>query len=434
MGKKLLYIFLLLLFPASLLLAENKDVTIDISKFDSRKINIAVAPFTELEVLDEENMGAQIAAIIKNDLNLSGYFTIADGINEEKLQSAGLDFNELGQQGVDAVVKGTITKKDDLYLVECYLYDTASKVRVTGVRYKATKTILRKSVHDFSDEIVFRYTGEKGIAHTQICFVGDLKGQREVYLVDYDGYGLRQLTKENALVMLPKWTPDGKKIIYTSYRDNNPDLYSIKENGTGRKMLSGFQGLNSMARFSPDGKSLVIVLSKDGNPELYLLTPGGEIIRRLTNNKTIDTSPSWSPSNRDLVFINDRTGIPQMFVMDIDGANVRRLTYNNIYTDSPEWSPTGERITYVCRMPNGEFNIFTTDVSGNYQQQLTKGTKRNENPSWSPDGRFLVFVSTRNGKSQLFVMNNDGSNQRPLFPAEFEDQFKGDFHTPNWSP
>ncbi len=434
MSKKALYVVVLGLLSASLLLAANKDVTIDISKFDSRKINIAVAPFSELGDLGEENLGTQVAAIIKNDLRLSGYFTIADRVDEQELQSSSLDYNELKDQGVDAVVKGTIIKKDNQLLLECYLYDTTSKVRVAGVRYKAIKSILRKSIHDFSDEIVFRYTGEKGIAHTRICFVGDTKGQREIYLVDYDGYGLTALTKENALVLLPKWTPDGQRIIYTSYKDNNPDLYIIKDNGTGRKMLSGFQGLNSMARFSRDGKSLVIVLSKDGNPELYLMTPAGEMIRRLTNNKRIDAAPSWSPSNRDLVFISDRTGVPQMFITDIDGANVRRLVYSNTYTDSPEWSPTGERIAYVTRMAKGEFNIFTTDVSGNYQQQLTKGTKRNENPSWSPDGRFLVFVSTRNGKSQLFVMNNDGSNQRPLFPGELDDQFKGEIYTPCWSP
>lgn len=434
MNKKVLYVFLFCMLSVSLLTAENKDVTIDISKFDSRKIKIAVAPFSELENKSEDNLGAQVTAIIKNDLKLSGYFAIADLIDEKKLKSNELDFIELNAQGVDAVVKGTVVKKGDLIIVECYLYDTASKVRVAGVRYKASQAILRKSIHDFSDEIVFRYTGEKGIAHTRICFVGEINGQREVYLVDYDGYDLRPVTKENSLVILPKWAPDGKRIIYTSYKDSNPDLYSITENGTGRKLISGFQGLNSMARYSPDGKSLAIVLSKDGNPELYLLTPSGKIVRRITFNKRIDSAPSWSQSNRDLVFISDRSGTPQLYVTDIDGVNVRRLVYGNVYSDSPEWSPTGERIAYVSRMQKGEFNIFTTDVSGNYQQQLTKGTKRNENPSWSPDGRFLVFVSTRNGKSQLFVMNNDGSNQRPLFPGEFGDQFKGEIHTPSWSP
>ncbi|MBI5554842.1 MAG: Tol-Pal system beta propeller repeat protein TolB [Elusimicrobia bacterium] len=434
MGRKSFWALVILILAAAPLGAENKDVIIDISRFDSHKINVAVAPFAAWEEIGEDNLGVQIAAIIKNDLNLSGYFTIAEGLDEQKLQSSNLDFSELSRQGVDAVVKGTITRKDDLFILECYLYDTASKVRITGVRYKASQAILRKSVHDFSDEIVFQYTGRKGIAHSKICFVGDLKGQREIYVVDYDGYDLNAVTKEKALVLLPKWTPDGKKIIYTSYKDGNPDLYIINENGSGCKMLSGLQGLNSMARFSPDGKSLAIILSKDGNPELYVLSPAGEIVRRVTNSKSIDSTPSWSPSNRDIVFISDRTGIPQLFVTDSEGVNVRRLIFSNIYTDSPEWSPTGERIVYVSKMQRGEFNIFTTDVSGNYQQQLTSGTKRNENPSWSPDGRFLVLVSNRNGKSQLFVMNNDGSNQRPLFPGELADQFKGEIYTPCWSP
>lgn len=427
-------IFMLGWLVAAQVWAENTEVNIDISRFESRKINIAVADFSDAAEAKAEKWGQKITAVVKNDLILSHYFNVTDAVEQNKkdLKVFNSYLGELNNLGVDVLIQGRVSLSKDRLQLDCYIFDVATQKQVVGLRYTTTRTSFRRMAHDFSDEIVYRYTGEKGIAHTKICFVGGRGQNRDVYIVDYDGYGLRQLTRENSLVLLPKWSPDSKKIIYTSYYDKNPDLYSINTDGTGRKMLSGFQGLNSMARFSFDGKYIAIILSKDGNPDLYLLNGSGDLTQRITNSKSIESSPSWSPSNRDLVFVSDRAGSPQLYIIDIDGVNLRRVTYNNNYNDSPDWSPTGERIAYVVRQ-KGEFNIFTTDINGNFQQQLTSGTGRNENPAFSPDGRFIVFVTDRNNKSELYVMNNDGSEQRPLFPSELRDQFSGEVYTPSWS-
>lgn len=433
--KYVLLVMILVLMGGMRTGAEPTDVVIDISRFASRKINIAIADFADSSLdASKKNLGKEFAKIVKNDLRLSGYFTVVEDIDQKKFQSQKeMDFSELHNFSVDIAINGTLKiSNDSKVLVECFIFDVASKKRVVGLRYSNVPAIFRTMAHDFSNEVVLRLTGEKGIAHSRICFVGERDKKREVYVVDYDGFGLTKITSENSLVLLPKWDPKAEKIIYTSYQDGNPDLYSIYANGGGRKMLSGIQGLNAMARFSPDGEKIALVLNKDSNPEIYILNTSGKIVRRVTSNKAIDASPSWSPSNKDIVFVSDRSGIPQLYVTDIDGINVRRLTYTNVYSDSPDWSPTGERISFVMRK-KGEYNIFTTDVNGTIVEQLTSSMSRNENPSFSPDGRFLVFVTNRRGKSELFVMNNDGSNQRPFFPDELKDQFKGEIHTPCWS-
>lgn len=415
--------------------AEPTDVFIDTSMFASRKINVGVVNFTELSLdASKRSLGVEFTKIVKNDLQLSGYFTIIGDIEQKKFQYRELvDYAELSNLGVGILINGTIKiDENEKVIAECYVFDVASQKRIFGLRYTNTPAIFRRMAHDFSNEVIFRLTGDKGIAHTRICFVGEKNRKREVYVVDYDGYNLAQVTKEDSLVLLPKWEPKGEKIIYTSYKEGNPDLYSIYAHGGGRKMLSGAQGLNAMGRFSPDGEKIAIVMNKDGNPEIYLLNSRGTLLQRLTNNKAIDVSPAWSPGNRDLVFVSDRSGVPQLYVMDSDGVNVRRLTYTNIYTDSPDWSITGERIAFVMRN-RGEYNIYTTDVNGTITDQLTRSTARNENPSFSPDGRFIVFVTNRRGQSELFVMNNDGSNQRPFFPDELKDQFRGEIYTPCWS-
>lgn len=76
---------------------------------------------------------------------------------------------------------------------------------------------------------------------------------------------------------------------------------------------------------------------------------------------------------------------------------------------------------------NGEINIFMINAGGSGLLQLTSGTKANEYPSWSPDGSMIVFSSNRQGKRKLFVMNSDGTNQRPLLQMDGEQQ------QPSWS-
>lgn len=76
---------------------------------------------------------------------------------------------------------------------------------------------------------------------------------------------------------------------------------------------------------------------------------------------------------------------------------------------------------------NGEINIFTIGVDGSGMLQLTSGSRNNEYPSWSPDGSMIVFSSTRDGRRKLYVMNADGTNQKPLLRMQGEQQ------QPSWS-
>ncbi|HDY88755.1 MAG TPA: Tol-Pal system beta propeller repeat protein TolB, partial [bacterium] len=140
----------------------------------------------------------------------------------------------------------------------------------------------------------------------------------------------------------------------------------------------------------------------------------GKNIRRLTNHNKIDCSPSWSPDGEQLAFTSDRTGQPTIYVMKRDGSNAHRLTNNiNAYEDSPCWSPRGDRIAFVVLFDRS-FDIATVSPSGDDVVIITSGQGSNENPQWSPDGLRIVFSSSRLGGKNLFIMNRDGTNVRPL--------------------
>ena len=113
--------------------------------------------------------------------------------------------------------------------------------------------------------------------------------------------------------------------------------------------------------------------------------------------------------------------------MNRDGTGVHRLTSNiGTYEDSPRWSPRGDRIAFVIMSDFG-FDIATVRSTGEDMVMLTFGSGSNENPQWSPDGLRIVFTSTRMGGNNLFIMNWDGSNVRPLTR-------NGKSLSPSWAP
>jgi TolB protein len=283
--------------------------------------------------------------------------------------------------------------------------------------------------HRFADELVFRYTGEPGIARTKIAYVSELGTARELFVMDYDGYDPRQLTADGFLNLMPRWSPDRRFLVFTTYRNRNTQDIDMIELATGKRWTLVAQGgLNITPALSPDGKALAYSSSHEGNAELYRLDTHTKAVQRLTTNAAGDLSPTWSPSGRELAFTSDRNGGPQIFLMSADGSNVRRLTFDGDYNAAPAWSPRGNWIAYVCRTPKKEYKLCVITPDGQKHLQLTTGLGVDDSPSWSPDGRHIVFSSAVDGKSQIYMINADGKDLERI-------TFTGIHNSaPSWSP
>ncbi len=398
------------------------DIYLDVSKAKYRKIVIAVPDFGGDAV-----SGAEVAKIVTGDLKFSGYFETVDNASflKEAASKGEADFGEWMNLGAELLVRGKITPGDEIIL-ECRLYDLKQRRQILGKRYKGEKQMLRRMVHRFSDQIVRRVTGQQGICMTNIAFVSNSSGHKEICIMGYDGHNLVRETQERSLTTAPSWLPDGKRIAYTTYREGNPDLY-IKNIGSDKVVrLCTFQGLNYGAAFSPSGKRFALTLTKDGNAEIYVFKSNGKGEKRLTHHPKIDCSPSWSPDGKFIVFTSGRAGGPHIFVMEAGGKVLKRLTDVG-YNDSPEWSPRADRIVYSSQR-GAHFDIWIMNTDGSGKKQLTSNAGDNENPSFSPDGRHVVFSSTRDGNKNIYVMDVDGSRQTRL------TFMKGDNEYPCWSP
>src|SRR4029079_1579802 len=137
----------------------------------------------------------------------------------------------------------------------------------------------------WSADIVRYFTGEDSFFTTQIAFSAPTgAGQRDIYVMDYDGHGARKITSNGSQNILPAWSPSGDRIAFTSFLRGNPDLYVVSTGGGRAERIADYPGVNMGASFSPDGSKIACTLSKDGNSEIYVLNPDGSNPRRLTNN------------------------------------------------------------------------------------------------------------------------------------------------------
>lgn len=422
-------IFLLVLFlvvPPVALYAQPDYI--EVNAPGSRQLKLAVDHPLSPDVPAISDAAKLVSDVIAYDMNMAGVVTAESRSQQPvagNLSLVDVDFVPWLSAGYDLLVRSGYSLKGEQLTIEFRLFDVINRKLITSKRYLGTAKDLRRFSHMFADEILRAITGEKGAFTTKIAYVSTQTGNKEIYVMDWDGNKPLPLTKNGSINLNPDFSPDGREIIFTSYKRGNPDLYRRLLSNTAEVALSGRKGLNITGNWSPDGSKIALALSKDGDAEIYTLDKNGAHPTRLTINPALDLYPAWSPDGKQLAFVSDRLGKPQIFVMNADGSDVRRLTTSGNYNVNPRWSPKGDRIAY-SRMTNGGFNIFTVSPDGSSDIQLTSDGN-NENPSWSADGRMICFSSKRSSGGGVYVMRADGAGQTKV------SQGKGAFFQPVWS-
>lgn len=323
---------------AGILESGAADVFLEATRPDFQRISLGVVGIQNGGGPDW--LGGRLEEVLKKDVKRSLVFDLIDlpsiGIKARDVGNGMTNgskavFKQAAENGVSVLVWGKAGTKDgekdgDINM-EGFVYDSGSDEIVGGKRYAGSPSVVRLMAHRFADELVFRYTGEPGIARTKIAYVSAQGSARELFVMDYDGYDARQLTADGFLNLMPRWSPDRRFLVFTAYRDRNTQDIDMIELATGKRWtLVSYGGLNITPALSPDGNFLAFASSHEGNSEVYRLDTRTKAIMRLTVNPSGDLSPTWSPTGREIAFVSDRGGGPQLFLMSSDGSNVRRLT------------------------------------------------------------------------------------------------------------
>lgn len=411
------------IFPAPM--AGQPEVQIELKRETRPEVAIAVQNFKLAEdSKDPAGTGEDGRNILENDLKLSEIFlpinrAVFQEQEKKERDSSGVDYAAWSALGVQWVIKTEygINPASKNFTCVFRLYDAVNRKFLIGKRYTGTQDFLRRTMHRFADEVVAQLTGKRGVAETRIAFLSKEDGNKEIYTVDFDGFGLQKLTRDRSVALSPAWSPDGNYIVYTSYAEHNPDLVMIDGYGKGRRPILKLPGLNAAPSWSPDGSKIALALSKDQNSEIYVLEKNLRLTR-LTRHFNIDTSPSWSPDGKQIVFTSDRsgTGSPQIYIMDSqlgDQAKVERISFDSSYNDNPAWSPDGDKIAHTARVGR-KFRIKVYDIGTKKADELSSEPGSHEGPAWSPDGRFIAYGRTENGKMDIFIKRVGGEKSRQL--------------------
>jgi TolB protein len=401
----------------------------------SASFPIAVMPLRNLGGDEGGTLGKRFAAVLSRDLDLSGYFRLVDRKTFIEDQSSGItasevDFVGWAAIGAQGVVKGGVTVTGNTVSVEFRLFDVPgrSEVAQVGKRYTGATADLPRMAHKAADGILEFLTGERGPFDSVIALVSTGGGRlKDVYRYTFDMDAPVRMTDERSIVVSPRWRPDARAILFTSYRQHQPKLFQVGLSTRQVAPVVGGPGMVLDGAWSPDGGHLAVTRDVGGNTDIYVTDANGQNPRRITDHWGIDVSPAWSPDGRLIAFCSARTGSPQIYVMAPDGSGLRRVSQSGNYNTSPAWSPKGDRLAWTTRTGGGVFQIVVAGADGSGARIVTSQGS-NENPAWGPDGRYLVFSSRRGGQHRLFLTDRDGKTLKQLTNGP------GDDTSPAWSP
>jgi len=432
MKKYEISIFVLMLLTSPFGLLRAQSIVVQDARDSS--IPIAVQEFLREPPTPEIiQASVDIEAMLSADLIFSRLFKLVpqEAFAEQKVSGPieVLRVDLWKSSGADYVVRARLKKVDDAMTMDAYVFNTLSGKTLLKRTYQTRRKDYTILAHQLGDDIVELVTGEKGLFSTKIAFVYQPPGSRlkEVWAMDFNGRNSVPLVQNGRTNLSPKWTIDGRDIVYTTESLKGWNLSKTSLGGKSSSITS-VPGSALGPTMLPNGRDMVVSLSKDGNNELYIVGLDGKIKERLTKRDEIDIAPSVSPDGKKICFSSGIQNALHVYIMELATKTVNKITRVGIFNDTCAWHPKENRILFSGMDLDREFDIFAMDDQGNNMERLTYDAKNNEAPDWSPDGKLIVFGSRRSGRYEIFVMRADGTQVVKI------TDLPGAASQPTWSP
>lgn len=249
---------------------------------------------------------------------------------------------------------------------------------------------LDENVKALADDLIYAVTGKPGLATSQIAFVSDATGRKQIYICDSDGGNVQQVTRDPFGAVSPSVSTDASLLVYTTYRSGFPCVQLLDLGGGHERLLSDSPGGGSGASISPDGQRVALTLGFVGTPEVFVteLNNGNSIC--LSETTGVPCAPAWHPKDPIVMFSCDEGRGPTLWIGTLkkDQRAKPWPTKQSFCTD-PEWSPDGRQVAFTAKS-GGAYCVVVQD----YPEGKSRVIQRSgaQHPTWSPNGRFIAYV------------------------------------------
>lgn len=218
-------------------------------------------------------------------------------------------------------------------------------------------------------------------------------------------------------------SPDGKRMVFIRVIEGREQLFEMNTDGTGERQLTRDAADHEDPAWSPDGRKVAFILIGAGKKVVATMSPDGSGVEVVTPANQSALHPSWTPDSTHILYCTDDDLRPpvknaaEIYSIDVATSKVTTLISGGVNT-FPVMSPDGKSIAF--RRMIGEMNseVFVANADGSNPRNLTNHPSFEGWPAWSPDSRQIAFAGNRNSSYQIFVMKADGSDVRLVANTE----------------
>lgn len=373
----------------------------------------------------QKNAASELVKLMRNDFSFyqKKFYLVEAGANNTAFRQT-TNYEYWNSKGIRYLGTASVDKVGDNMKVNVIFEDIKSRKQIYNQTASVSLASLRRTGHEMANAVYKQIVGKDSIFTSKIVFVSDRNSRgkktvKEVYMMDFDGKNVQQITNHGGIVISPSMSQDGRYLVYSligssASKKRNNDLYLMDMRTKETKIISNRDGVNSGAIFLTGGKSIALTLTVSGNAEIYEMNVETKELRKITNHFSADVDPSITYDGTLMTFLSDRPGKAMIYTMDPRGteSNVKRISFVGQFNATPRFSPDGKEIVFSSWLDNS-FDLFRISSDGQGLSRLTKDFGSNEDPSYSNDGEFIAFTSQRvisrvKADQNIYIMDRDG--------------------------
>ncbi len=256
-----------------------------------------------------------------------------------------------------------------------------------------------------------------------LLFASDRAGNGDIFALDARG-NLSNLTNTSDGDWSPKWSPDGKQIVFTSHRDGQSDVWLMNSDGSNPRNLSRNPAWDYSPSWSPDGKQIVFISERDGDAEVFIQAVDSPAAVQITFNEHQDKLPAWSPDGEKIALASIINGQEQIYLLDLQAQNaIFPLLPLELNGTNPVWRADGAEIAFVGWQDSRAIDIYTLNPAAKTVEKRYSNTAWIGSLNWSADGQWLLFTGRQNGNHNLMALNLENGQVTQLTNNPAWDDF-----------